>query len=201
MLRIIPRGILALAGVCTLAGRVSAQATVRLSAGATVGTALVKDNLGGPITLKPAVAPTVAVAISHPTGRGYALTLEGQFGTSSLQVDDDGTKDDLGTLRTLGVLVLLEGPIAKDFRWQAGAGALMYRPSEKQGVFLDDSPTRWLLAAGATWSRALSPSLRLVVTGRYDFHTFTTRHLDAVGYSQFTTVQRGGLFAGVERGF
>ena len=139
--------------------------------------------------------------MTHPVGLGYRLVLEGQFASSSLKVTDNGVKDDLGALRTIGALLLLDGPIRGALRWQAGAGALAYRPARKLGVFADDSPTRWLLAAGANWSRSLTADIDLVVGARYDFSTFTTKRLDRVGYSQFTTVSRVGLSAGVERRF
>lgn len=195
--------LLLLASAATLfgTGQVSAQTSLRLSAGATLGTPLVRDDLGGEIVVKAAVAPTVALAVSHPVGHGYRMMLEGSVGSSTLKVTDKGVEDELGTLRTLGLNFLLDGPIRNTLRWQAGAGALLYRPSEQQGIFLDDSPTRWLLALGASWSRTLSGQFDLVVNARYDYSTFTTKHLDRVGYSQFTTVQRVGLFAGVERRF
>lgn len=188
---------LALIGV----GRVAAQTGVRLSLGATKGSDLISDDLGGAITLAPAIAPTIALAVSHPVGHGYRMVVEGQFGSSTLQVNDAGTQDELGTLRTLGLALLLDGSIAGTLHWHAGGGALLYRPTIRQGVFLDDTPTRWLLIAGATWSRPLTTTIEMVATARYDFSTFTTRHLSTVGYSQFTSVQRGGLFLGLERKF
>ena len=197
----IPRLLLTLSGIVAGVGSATAQTSFRLSAGATLGSPLVREELGGPVTLRLGVAPTVAIAAAHPVGHGYRIALEGQFGSSRLNVTDNGSKDDLGTLRTLGMLLLLDGPIAKSLRWQAGAGALMYRPAVRQGVFLENSPTRWLLAAGANWSRPVGKTLALVLTARYDFSTFTTRRLDTVGYSQFTAVQRVGLFAGLERSF
>lgn len=182
-------------------GEASAQAAIRLSAGAVVSTPLVRDELGGPITLKAAVAPTIAIAVSHDVGLGYRLQLEGAVGSSTLKVTDNGVNDDLGALRTMSLTMLLDGPIGHSLRWQAGGGALLYRPAEKFGVFLNDSPTRWLLAAGMSWSRPLNTAYSLVVNGRYNFSTFTTKRLDQIGYSQFTTVQRVGLLAGVERRF
>ncbi len=201
MLPPITRLLLTLSGVVAGVGPATAQTSLRLSAGATIGSALVRDELGGPVTLRPGAAPTVAIAASHSVGHGYRIALEGQFGSSSLKVTDNGSKDDLGALRTLGMLLLLDGPIAKSLRWQAGAGALLYRPAVRQGVFLENSPTRWLLAAGADWSRPVGKTLALVLTARYDFSTFTTRRLDTIGYSQFTAVQRVGLFVGLERRF
>lgn len=193
--------LLALTGVLTGVARGVSQTAVRFSAGATVWSPLVNDDLGGPITLQPAVAPTLALAVSHPVGQGYRMALEGQFGTSILNVDDSGVTDELGTLRTLGVVVLLDGPIASTFRWHAGGGALFYRPTEAQGVFLDGSLSRWLLVAGATWSKRVANELDLVATARYDFSTFTTSHLIDIGYSQSTSVHRGGIFLGLERTF
>jgi hypothetical protein len=198
-----PRLHLLLACAATLIGtaQASGQSSLRLSAGATLGTSLVNDDLGGEITLKPAVAPTLALAVAHPVGLGYRMVLEGSVGSSTLKVTDKGVEDELGALRTMGLTLLLDGPVRGRVRWQAGAGALLYRPAEKQGVFLDGAPTRWLLALGASWSRPLSGALELVANVRYDYSTFTTKHLDQVGYSQFNTVHRVGLFAGVERRF
>lgn len=194
---------LLLASVMSLLGTVrgSAQTSLRLSAGATMSTPLVRDELGGPITVKAAVAPTIALAVAHPVGHGYRMMLEGSVGSSTLKVTDNGTDDELGSLRTLGLNVLLDGPIRNTLRWQAGAGALLYKPANKQGIFLSDSPTRWLLALGASWSRTLRGDFELILNARYDYSTFTTKQLDRIGYSQFTTIQRGSLFAGVERRF
>lgn len=193
--------LLACAAAFLGAGTAAAQASVRLSLGAVAGSALVRDNIGGPITLKPGVAPTLLLAVTHPVGLGYRLILEGQRGSSTLRVTDDGVDDGLGTLRTLGLVLLLDGPVSKSLRWQVGGGALLYRPAERQGIFLDDAPNRWLLTAGTSWSHPVGTMLDLVVNARYDYSTFTTKHLDKIGYSQFTTVQRLGLFAGLERRF
>lgn len=193
--------IITLAALVALVTPGVSQTAVRVNVGATAWSPLVNDYLGGDITLKPAVAPTLSIAVAHPVGQGYRMALEGQFGTSTLEVEDRGATDDLGTLRTLGLLVLMDGPIASALRWEAGAGALFYRPTIPQGVFLDGGTTRWQLVAGLTWQKRVATELDLVVAARYDYSTFTTTHLIALGYSASTAVHRAGLHVGLERTF
>lgn len=198
-MRILPGALVALA--LALAAPLPAQTTLRLSAGATQSTRLVEDNLGGTIELTPAIAPTIALQVSHPAGRGYRVGIEARVASSALEVDDNGAADELGTLRTLEVMALLDGPIARDVHWHAGVGAILYQPSEETGIFSEGAPTRWQVGAGLTWSRPVSPSLTVVATGRYAFHPFTTRRLDTLNYGQFQAVHRVGLTLGVERSF
>jgi hypothetical protein len=194
--------IITLTGLVALVTPGVSQTAVRVNVGATAWSPLVNDYLGGDITLQPAVAPTLSIAVAHPVGQGYRMALEGQFGTSTLEVEDRGVTDDLGTLRTLGLVVLMDGPIAATpLRWEAGAGALFYRPAIPQGVFLDGGMTRWQLVAGVSWSKRVATELDLVVAARYDYSTFTTSHLIALGYSASTAVHRAGLHVGLERTF
>lgn len=190
--------LLALLLVPSLAG---AQTLVRVSAGVTAGTPLVDDFLGGEVQVRQAVpAPTLAVQVSHTLPSGYRVGLEGRVASAALEVDDAGTADDLGTLRTVAVMALAEGPVAGALRWQAGLGALLYRPAREAGLFSRGGPTRWLVGGGLTWTRSLG-SVALVATGRYDFHPFSTARLDADGYASYQAVHRGALLVGLERGF
>jgi hypothetical protein len=200
-----PRAALSLC--LTLSGLLAAstpgvsQTVVRASVGATGWSPLVNDYLGGDITLQPTVAPTLSIMVAHPVGQGYRMALEGQFGTSTLEVEDRGVTDDLGTLRTLGLVALLDGPIASTLRWQAGAGALFYRPTVEQGVFLDGGTTRWQLVGALSWQKRVATELDLVAAARYDYSTFTTTHLISLSYSGSTAVHRVGLHIGLERTF
>ena len=181
----------------------AAQTGVQLTAGVTSSGILVSDGVLR-TKLRPAIAPTIGIAIAIPTGKGpYRAVLAAHYSRSSLRVTDTdfGTTDDLGTLATIDALVMAEGPIAGALRWQFGGGAIFYRPSANQGVFLDGPSHRWLIAGGLAWSHTLSPHLHLVVDGRVDSHTFTTDVLVARHYAGAQGVQRFGLHFGVERTF
>lgn len=178
----------------------AAQATVRLSAGATYSSALVDD---GVLTtkLRPAIAPTVSVAVSYPTGKGpYRVLIEGSFARAPLNVTDNaGDHDQLAAVASVTALVLAEGPIRGSLHWQAGGGAIFYRPSQDQGIFQDGGARRWLLAGGLVWLHPLTARMDLLVTGRVDTQEFTTGTLQALGYGSEQSVQRFALLIGVNR--
>lgn len=201
-----PRGMRAVVAVLAIAGsttRLAAQAAVEVTAGMTASGALVTD--GVLLTeLTPTAAPTLGITIALPTGGGpYRILLEGHYSSATLRTTatDLGTTDDIGSLVTLDALLLGEGPITGALRWQAGGGAIFYRPGSHGGVFLDGPVRRWMVAGGITWTRALQPHLSLLVCARVDYHTFTTDILLARGYAGTQGVRRVGLSAGLERTF
>ena len=178
-----------------------AQTLVRVSAGATASSRLVEDFLGGPITVTQAVPlPTLALQLSHTLPSGYRLGIEGRLTSGGTEVTDNGVTDDLGTLRTVTVMALADGPLRGALRWQAGVGTVLYRPAVETGLWSRGGAARWLVGGGLTWTRPLG-SVDLVVGGRYDFHPFTTPRLDADGYAGYQAVHRVGLTLGLERGF
>jgi len=187
-------------GLAVLAApAVTAQRAVQLTAGATSSGTIVND--GVLLTkLRPAIAPTVGVAIAIPTGGGpYRVRLEADVASSALNATTGGTTYRLSTLTTITALVMAEGPLLGDVRWQLGGGAIFYRPSENQGVFLDGPTRRWLVAAGAVYSRQLTPALSLIVNGRIDAHSFVTDVLRARNYAGSQGVERYTLQLGIQR--
>jgi hypothetical protein len=197
------RFILATVVISVSAAPLAAQAAVQLTAGLTSSGTLVTDGVLGK-TLQPAIAPTVGLTIAIPTGKGgYRALFEAHYATSSLRVTDIdlNTTSDYGSLATIDALLMAEGPLVGQLRWQVGGGAIFYRPSASQGVFLDGPVQRWLVAGGLTWTHTLSPTMRLLVQGRVDSHTFTTDILVARNYAGSQGVRRGGLHLGVERIF
>ncbi len=177
-----------------------AQTLVRVSGGVTASSRLLEDFLDGPITVTQAVMPTVAVQVSHTLQSGYRLGVEARVASGATEVNDNGVTDDLGTVRTISVMALADGPVRGAVRWQAGVGTLLYRPSEEIGIWSRGGASRWLVGGGLTWTRPLG-SVDLVVGGRYDFHPFATPRLDADGYGSYQAVHRVGLTLGLERGF
>jgi len=196
------RYLLPVFAVLSLTGEARAQTSARITAGVTRGTDLVRDELGGPISLGTGMPPTITVAIAHPIGAKYRVMMEGRVARGHVNVDDAGERSDLESLTTIGAMLLIDGPFAGAFRWEVGAGVISYRPAERRGVFSEGGPSPWLLGAGLSWSRAIGRGgLQLLANARYDFHQFQTSQLEARGYSQYRTVHRIGLGIGIERGF
>ncbi len=179
----------------------TAQTSVRVTGGPTVGTALATDQLAGPVSIGTGVVPTIAIALAQPIGTDYRALVEVRAGRGSLRADSNGEESTIPGLTTVGVMLLVDGPLAHRVRWEVGAGVLSYRPKERSGLFSQGGPTPWMLGAGITWTRPLSGALDLALNGRYDFHQFRSRQLDSRGYTQYQSVHRIGLGVGIERSF
>lgn len=181
----------------------AAQLSVRVGAGATLGNALVSEAIvyDDIISLKTGVAPTLALALGYPVAPRYQLLLEARIASSGMTATSNEGDADLGTLRTIGVTVMAEGPLPYGMRFQIGGGAIKYSPSEATGVFLADAPMKPMVTAGLGWVRALRPGLDLHLGGRWDMHEFTTTTLRQRGWSQAQRINRVAFTIGLERGF
>jgi hypothetical protein len=182
---------------------VAAQVSVRVGAGVTLAGALVSDAIlyDDLVSLTTGIAPTLAVGIAYPVAPRYRLLLEGRLASASLRSTDNAGERDLGSLRTLAVTAVAEGPLPLGLRFHAGGGFIRYAPSDATGVFADGSPTKPMVTAGISWVRPLRPGLDLHLGGRWDMHEFTTSTLQARGWSLAQRVHRLGLTASLERGF
>jgi hypothetical protein len=178
----------------------AAQATVQLTAGATYSSPLVDDGVLD-LKLKPAVAPTIGLALSVPTGKGpYRALVEAHYSRSRLKVTEaSGGEDQLPSVAAIDAVLMLEAPIRGAFRARVGGGAIFYQPSEDVGVFLNGATRRWLLAGELVWTKRLTDRMNVLVNGRVDYHEFTTSILRARGYGRAESVQRYALTIGVER--
>ncbi len=184
-----------------LASPAGAQAFVRVSGGATGSTDFVKDFIVHPIGARQSIAPTGALMVGWQLPGEYRIAVEARYARGTWEVDDGGVSDDLGTLATLGLAVVADGPIRGALRWEAAAGQLRYMPEQELGLFADGGPSRWMLGGGASWSRPASATLNLVLGLRYEFHGFSTAALESAGYTRSQTVHRVGLTLGLERSF
>jgi hypothetical protein len=200
------RTTVALVLLALVAAPAGGQTTARVSVGVMSGTTLLKDQVvaGTDIVVATVVAPTVAVGLAFPTGAGYRVIVEGQYGKSNINYTEatgPPTNATLGTLARLGLVGMVDGPLANGFRWQLGGGRIFYEPGQRQGIFADDAPSFWLVSAGATLERPLSPALSFIATARYDYHQFTTASLTAHAFQMSQSINRLGIFAGIERRF
>ncbi|HUR96025.1 MAG TPA: hypothetical protein VMY76_15705 [Gemmatimonadales bacterium] len=166
-----------------------------------VGTGiLLRDVIVEEITVRPSIAPMLALGASLPIGpRGYRVGLEGALASAKFHSSEDGTDTDLGTLRTGTLLLNLEGPLHRSFRWRVGLGGLKYWPSDKDGIFRQGAPVRLLAGAGLDYRRPVLSKWDLLTSLRYDFHRFTTEELKDRGFSQTQGVSRVSLSVGLSR--
>lgn len=188
--------LLLVAGFGTLRAQVNYYARV----GAVAAGTLLRDRLGGEITVRQDIAPMLALGASLPISPGYRAGLEATVSSGGFDADQGGAETDLGTLRTASLLLDLEGPVWRTVRWRAGLGGLMYRPAEESGIFLQGGPIRFLAGVGADWREPVSSGWDLMISGRYDFHRFTTDELELRGFSQAQGVSRVSLSVGLARG-
>lgn len=182
-----------------------AQVTGRLALGASKSTRLLRDNVLDNTELTLGVAPTATAGLAFPLSRTgpYRVVFEGSYSRATLSVTDDSMtgRVELQKVGLIGVGMMLDGPLGRGLRWQAGAGVLWYRPSERQGVFAANAPTRYQLTGGLSWARPIRGPLSLLAMARYSFHEFTTASLVDRGYSSTEGIHRLGLQLGLERRF
>lgn len=181
----------------------SAQLSLRLGAGATLGHSLVSkatlyDDV---VSLKTGVAPSFIVGVGYPIAPRYQLVAEARLASSSLTATTEAGESDLGSLRTTSVALLAEGPLPYHFRFQVGGGLIKYSPAEAAGVFADDAPMKPMVTAGLGWVRTLRPGLDLTAGARWDLHEFTTDALQRRGWSLAQRVHRLAITVGIARGF
>jgi len=176
-----------------------AQTEYYARVGAVGASDLLHDALIEEVKVRQSIAPMVAIGGSLPIGPGYRAGLEATFASGGFKVEEGGSKDDLGTLRTGSLMASLEGPIARGVRWRAGLGGLLYWPSEDTGIFQQGGTTRLLAGAGADYRRPVLPAWDLMASLRYDFHRFSTTELEARGFSNAQGVSRISLSVGLSR--
>jgi hypothetical protein len=183
------------------AGQIAqAQTDFYARLGLTGATKLLRDDILQEITLRQSLAPTFALGIAVPFTPLYRVGLEGTLTSSGYHSSESNTNTDLGTLRTASLMLGLDGPVWRQFRWRAGLGLLKYLPADNTGIFLQGGSTRFLVGAGLDYRRPIMNSWDVSAALRYDFHRFTTDELVTRGFSGTQGVQRVSLTLGLARG-
>jgi len=188
--------------VLTVTGRSAAEAQTDFYArlGLTAATTLLQDDILQQIEVRQSLAPTLALGVSVPFTAVYSAGLEAAVTSGGFHATEAGNDTDLGTLRTWSILLGLDGPIWRQLRWRAGAGLLTYWPAHEQGIFLQGGSTRFLVGAGLDYRHPVMTRWDLMLSGRYDFHRFTTDELVTRGFSGTQGVQRLSVSVGLARG-
>jgi hypothetical protein len=178
-----------------------AQLEYHARVGAVGASTLLRDVIVDEISVRQSIAPMIALGASLPIGtQGYRVGLDGTLVSGKFHSRESGSNTDLGTLRTATLMLGLEGPMHKGFRWHVGAGGITYWPADDEGIFRDGGTTRFLAGAGVDYRRPVLPKWDLMTTLSYDFHRFSTDALDARGFAQTQGVSRVSLSVGLSRG-
>lgn len=182
---------------------VRAQAiTWNARVGATWTSTMVTDQIAAStIHLRPTIAPTFLVSARAPlhTKKPVDATAELKVTTATLQDHQQSGTTRVAGMRTIaltgGVRTRFMGPTML----RLGIGLVSYATSEKAGVFQSGTPLRPLGAAAVEYEHDWKPGLRLSAALGYDLHTFTTKQLQANGYTGSQAVHRVMLSVGVSR--
>jgi hypothetical protein len=184
------------AGVSSLA----AQTTYYARLGAVGASNLIRDAIVDEITVRQSIAPMLAIGGSLPfSERGYRVGIEATLASGKFHSSESGTDTDLGTIRTGTVMLQLDGPVYRAFRWTAGLGGIKYWPKDQDGIFREGGKLRLLAGAGLDYRRPVMPKWDVLASLRYDWHRFTTDELERRGFSQTQGVSRISLSLGLSR--
>lgn len=197
-----PRHILLCVLLLTGAAReLGAQTEYFARVGAIGASNLLRDVIISEVTLRQSIAPMIALGGSLPLGgRGFRADLEGTLASGKFHRSQDGVSANVGTLRTITLMLGLDGPIWSSVRWRAGLGAIRYWPSDDAGIFLSGGTTRALAGGGIDYRRPVLRGWDLMTSVRYDFHRFKTGTLESRGFGQSQGVSRISLSLGLSGG-
>lgn len=182
--------------------RLPAQITVHLSAGARYTTTIVSDSIVTRFSVRPAIAPAVALTVGTPidtTGRWTVEAIIDWSHSDMIRHDADGSTQAIGGLGTLSFSVAMRRSLLPWLSARGSVGALKYLPASETGLFSlgsgSLSPLGGLAVAaappfGARWGLALEAHV--------DLHQFITPALRAEGFVDARPVMR--LALGVRAG-
>ncbi|HYR32296.1 MAG TPA: hypothetical protein VEO93_10265, partial [Gemmatimonadales bacterium] len=120
------------------AARLSAQVSVHLSAGARYTTTLVRDSIVTKFSVRPAIAPALALTVGTPLDTTGEWTVEAIIDWSHSDLvrhDQDGSTQSLGGLGTIGVSVGMRRHLLSWLSARASVGGLKYLPASQSGIF------------------------------------------------------------------
>jgi hypothetical protein len=176
-----------------------AQADYYARLGVTGSTKLARDRIIQEIELRPSLAPTLVLGAALPFAPTYRAGLEATLTTSGYDIREQDSDSDLGTLRTIALVLGIDGPIAGRLGWRGGVGLIRYWPTDEEGIFLRGGTTRFLIGGGIDYRPALMRRWDLMMSLRYDFHRFTTEELTARRFTGSQGVQRISASIGLAR--
>ena len=195
--RAVGRFVIALALLACPLARLPAQVSVHLSAGARYTTTLVSDSIITKFSVRPAIAPALALTVGTPidtTGKWTVEAIVDWSHSDMIRHDADGSTQAIGGLGTLAFSVGMRRNLLAWLSARASVGGLKYLPASKTGIFGLDSGAIFALGGiaveaappfGARWGLAFET--------RADLHQFITPALRAEGFQDSRRVARVAL--------
>jgi hypothetical protein len=178
---------------------VQAQADYYARLGLTGSTNLARDRVIQEIEVRPGLAPTLVLGAALPFAPQYRAGLEAAVTTSGYHTKEEDIESDLGTLRTISMLLNIDGPVSGRLGWRGGVGLIRYWPTERQGIFLRGGSTRFLIGGGLDFRPPVLTNWDFMLSLRYDYHRFTTEELQARRFTGTQGVQRVSASVGLAR--
>lgn len=181
----------------------TAQVAVHLSAGARYTTTLVSDSIVTNFSVRPAIAPALALTVGTPIDTSGKWTVEAILDWSHsdmIRHDQDGSTQSLGGLGTLSFSVGMRRHLSSWLSARASAGGLKYLPASETGIFGLGSGSLFALGGVAVEARPpFGERWGLAFETRVDIHRFITPAMRAEGFQDSRPVMRLtlGLRAGL----
>jgi hypothetical protein len=179
------------------AHHLSAQVSVHLSAGARYTTTLVSDSIVTNFSVRPAIAPALALTVGTPidtTGKWTVEVVLDWSHSDMVRHDQDGSTQSLGGLGTIGVSVGMRRHLLSWLSARASVGGLKYLPANQTGIFsLGSGSLSPLAGLAAEAAPPFGTRWGLAFETRVDLHRFITPALRSQGFQDSRPVVRVAL--------
>ncbi|HWC74362.1 MAG TPA: hypothetical protein VG454_10545, partial [Gemmatimonadales bacterium] len=175
-----------------------AQVALHAAVGARFSSALVHDSIVAPVDAKPAIGPSLALAISQRTNGPWIPDANLDVSWASLQRQESGTTTKFNSITGIAFTVGVSREVRHGLFARAGFGGIKYLPSDETGMFRGGSGLWANGTASLYWIPATlgGPAHDIGVLLRYDVHKFSTPALHAEGFTSSQWVHRISLGIG-----
>ena len=170
-----------------------AQSSLHLAAGVRHASTLVHDSIGGPVDLRPALAPTVLVTVRDELRGPWSVDATLDVSPGRLRRHETAGAFSAGSFTAFAFSVGLQRRLGRGVSARVAAGALKYAAAAT-GVFREGSGGLFPLGGLAvTYAPAFGARRRLEIEARYDLHRFITPALKTEGFTDGRPVHRVAL--------
>jgi hypothetical protein len=194
-----PSRLLSFVTVTCVAFPATAQARIQAGIGLAASSALVEDFIVGPITVRPALAPTLSLSADWPLGTGYRLGLGASVARSMVKQHTGDLSEDIVTLSVWQPTVRVSRTVGQ-LELGARGGLHIYQPAQPIGLFSDGGTTTASVGADAGLPGFRVGALRLGLHADWMVARFSTTTLREFGFRGRQIVHRFGLRATVTGG-
>lgn len=164
--------------------------SVRFGLGARYSTALVKDSLVVPVTLQPALAPTIQLGVRDDLRGAWSADGTLDLSSSKLKRQESGGSFDAGSVTTVAFTLGLHRRLATDVTARLGVGGLLYSGSDL-GLFQQGGGgLNPVISLGSTYAPPFGQRHAIEISLQYDIHRFLTPAMRSVGFNKPRPVHR-----------